>query len=210
MECREPHARSPNRESPRPKVDSCACTSFVVFLNAAVTRLAKRRQFFHIAQAPPFFFEPFIFADRQLRAFEFGNLKLQRVDQLKLLSFVMTQRIEFTPHRIPFLVSLRDITAQRTIAREGVEYFEMCFGIEKRLLIALPVNVDEVRSEITQQRLRCELIVDEDLVTSGSGESRRMISSLVAPSPAFSRNFQDQGSMLRRTALRSTHAPHPI
>src|SRR6185369_1155047 len=46
----------------------------------------------------------------------------------------------------------------------------MSLRIEKRLLIALPVNVDEVRPQIAQQRLRSELIVDEDFVTPGGGE----------------------------------------
>ena len=43
----------------------------------------------------------------------------------------------------------------------------MCFGIEQRLLISLPVNVDEKRTQIAQQRVRGELIVDEDLVATG-------------------------------------------
>ena len=46
----------------------------------------------------------------------------------------------------------------------------MRFRIEKRLLIALAVDVDQKRPQVTQQRLRRELIVDEDLVAAGSGD----------------------------------------
>src|SRR6185369_7874245 len=38
--------------------------------------------------------------------------------------------------------------------------------VEKRLLIALSVDVDQKRPQVTQQRLRRELIVNEDLVAS--------------------------------------------
>src|SRR6185369_15677447 len=43
----------------------------------------------------------------------------------------------------------------------------MRLGIEKRLLIPLPVNVDEKRAQIAEQRVCGELIVDEDLVSAG-------------------------------------------
>ena len=46
----------------------------------------------------------------------------------------------------------------------------MCFGIEECLLISLPVNVDEKRPQIAQQRVGRELIVDEDLVATGRGD----------------------------------------
>src|ERR1043166_6287999 len=82
----------------------------------------------------------------------------------------MTQGIELASHPGPTLVSLSDFGPQWTIAGESVEYLEMCFRIEKGLLIALPVNIDEVRTQIAQQQLRGELIVDEDLVASAVGE----------------------------------------
>ena len=57
--------------------------------------------------------------------------------------------------------------ARRFIAGESIEYLEVRLGIEKRLLLALTVNVDEIRSQIAQQRLRGELVIDENLVASG-------------------------------------------
>jgi hypothetical protein len=46
----------------------------------------------------------------------------------------------------------------------------MCFRIEQRLLIALPVNIDKIRTQIAQQRLRGKLVVDEDLVSPGGSD----------------------------------------
>ncbi len=45
----------------------------------------------------------------------------------------------------------------------------MRIGIEERLLVSLPMNVYEKRTQIAQQRLRGELVVNEDLVTTGGG-----------------------------------------
>src|SRR5689334_12572806 len=82
----------------------------------------------------------------------------------------MPQRLKLASQASPALISLSHFRTQRAIARKSVEYFEVCFGIEKRLLIALTVDVDEIRSQIAKQRLGGELVIDENLVASSRGQ----------------------------------------
>ena len=56
----------------------------------------------------------------------------------------------------------------------------MRVGVEQGLLLALPVNVYEKRSEVAQQRLRGELVVDEYLISPVGGSSRRMMISFAS------------------------------
>jgi hypothetical protein len=46
----------------------------------------------------------------------------------------------------------------------------MRIRIEECLLFSLTVDVDEKRTQVAQQRLGGELVVDKDLVTSGRGD----------------------------------------
>src|SRR5215213_6664690 len=82
----------------------------------------------------------------------------------------MLQGFELTAHGSPAPVSFSYAGAQGTIAGESVEYLEMRLRIEQRLLIALAVNIDQIRTQVAQQRLGGELVVDEGLVTSGGGK----------------------------------------
>ena len=50
---------------------------------------------------------------------------------------------------------------------ESIEQLEMCFRVEERLLVSLSVNVYQERTQVAQQRVCCELVVDEDLVSTG-------------------------------------------
>jgi hypothetical protein len=79
----------------------------------------------------------------------------------------MAQRLKLAPQRGPLLVRLGNFVAQRGVSRKSIKQFEMRFGIEKRLLISLAVNIDKERPQITQQRVCGELIVDKDLVSPG-------------------------------------------
>src|SRR5918992_828565 len=56
--------------------------------------------------------------------------------------------------------------AQTVTDRKRIKQLEMRMRTEKRLLISLPVNVDEKLAQLTQERMRSELVVDEDLVAS--------------------------------------------
>ncbi len=69
----------------------------------------------------------------------------------------------------------------------------MCLRIEERLLITLPVNVDEVRSKIAQQRLRGELIVNKDLVTPGRGEFATNDQFISRSQPGIFKNIFELG-----------------
>src|SRR6185369_10364321 len=98
------------------------------------------------------------------------DLKLQRIDELKLLRVVAAQRVQLTLHGRQMLVRLGDFAAQSVADGKRVEQFKMSARIEERLLIALPVNVDEKLTHVAQQRLGRELVVDEDLVAAGGGK----------------------------------------
>jgi len=69
---------------------------------------------------------------------------------LKFFSLVMTQRLQFTPQSIPSLVRFSNFAAQLAIAGECVEYFQVCLRVEKSLLIAQSVNVEEIETQIAQ------------------------------------------------------------
>src|SRR6266850_183754 len=67
---------------------------------------------------------------------------------------------------MPTLVSLGNFTYQRAITRKGIEQLQVCLRIEECLLISLAVNVYQKLAQVAQKRLRSQLIVNEDFVST--------------------------------------------
>src|SRR4030095_4598671 len=112
-------------------------------------------------------FDLFIFTDDKLRAFEFIDLILQRVEELKSFRLVTNELIKLLSKVFPSSKVFAHYIAQLFVSGKIVEQFEMGRRIEQRLLIALPMNINQKWSQLFEQRLGRELMVDEDLVASG-------------------------------------------
>src|SRR2546421_13075901 len=101
-----------------------------------------------------------------MSALKLVNLKAQNVYQLKFLSLVLAERFKLTVERRPSLVARSNFLTRISETCVGVQNFKMRVRVEERLLFALPVYVNEERTDFAQERQCGELMIDEDSVST--------------------------------------------
>jgi hypothetical protein len=67
-------------------------------------------------------------------------------------------------------VALSDFLHHRAICAILIEEIQMAADLKERLMIMLPVNVNQLIADGFQERKRGETVVDEDSIPSGRGD----------------------------------------
>ena len=111
----------------------------------------QRRQLFGVREAHQFGFQRLLFARREHRRADLVYLKAQQIDALHPVALALAQRVQLATYGINVLHHLTDLRPQRLQSGKAIQQVQMLAHAQQAQVLALPVDIDELLGDVTQQ-----------------------------------------------------------